>query len=137
MSPTPSPQLVEWHREALANACAELDSTEDVLEAASERLRRLVPFDGSAWFGADPATLLATTPARIENVEPGHCVSFWEREFLVEDTLLFRDLARAACPANALLVATDDHPARSARYREFLAPHTEAPTRSTARSSSA
>jgi DNA-binding NarL/FixJ family response regulator len=122
MPVTPSPQLVEWHRDALASACAELDAPEQVLETASERLRRLVPFDGSAWFGADPATLLATSPARIENVEAGHCVSFWEREFLVEDVLLFRDLARAPRPANGLLVATDDHPARSARYREFLAP---------------
>jgi DNA-binding NarL/FixJ family response regulator len=118
----PSPQLVEWRREALATACATLQSPQDVLETASDRLRRLVPFDGSAWFGADPTTLLATTPARIENIEPGHCVSFWEREFLVEDSLLFRDLARAAAPADTLLRATDDHPARSSRYREFLAP---------------
>jgi len=70
----------------------------------------------------DPATLLPTAPARIENVAPGHCESFWQREFLVEDTNLFQALARDGKPAAALLEATQNRPARSARYREFLKP---------------
>ena len=37
----------------------------------------------------------ATSPVRIENVEVGHCESYWERECLVEDSILDRDLARS------------------------------------------
>ena len=81
-----------------------------------------VPFDGALWFATDPATLLATCPARIENVEAGHCATFWPREFMVEDTNLFRDVARGVQPAVTLHTATDRRPARSARWREFLAP---------------
>jgi len=81
-----------------------------------------VPFDGSTWFATDPATMLATRPVYIENIEPGHCQTFWEREFLVEDTNLFTDLARQDVPASTLYERTDGRPARSARYREFLAP---------------
>lgn len=94
-------------------ACAEPKGVLELLETASGRLRRMVQFDGAAWFGADPATLLATSPVRVENVEPGHCESYWQREFLVEDALLYRDLARAPQPAATLYPATDGHPARS------------------------
>lgn len=59
---------------------------------------------------------------RIENVEAGHCETFWERECRVEDALLYRDLARTEAGAGTLLEATDGHPARSSRYREYLAP---------------
>jgi DNA-binding CsgD family transcriptional regulator len=108
--------------EALVESCAAPAADGELFANVSERLRRVVPFDGAAWFAVDPATVLATAPARIENVEAGHCESFWSREYLVEDTLLFRDLARTQDGAGTLFTATDDHPARSARYREFLAP---------------
>jgi DNA-binding CsgD family transcriptional regulator len=88
----------------------------------SDRLRRIVPFDGAAWFGTDPATVLATSPVRVENIEDGHCDSYWERECRVEDALLYRDLARSETGVGTLYGVTDGHPARSARYREFLAP---------------
>lgn len=100
------------------------DSTtgQDLFRRVSERLRRVVPFDGSAWFGLDPSTLLAAAPARLENVDPGHCDSFWAREMTVEDVLLFRDVARSESGVGSLHYATDACPARSARHREFLAP---------------
>jgi DNA-binding CsgD family transcriptional regulator len=66
--------------------------------------------------------VLAVNPVRIENVEPGHCSTYWERECNVEDTMLFRDLARSHANVQTLQQATDDNPARSTRYREFLAP---------------
>jgi hypothetical protein len=83
---------------------------------------------GSAWFAVEPATILATTPVRIENIEAGHCETFWLRECQVEDALLFRDIARADAGAGTLYDATDQHPARSARYREFLVPRTATAT---------
>ena len=108
--------------EALVASCAAPGDSTELFDSVSRRLRRMVPFDGAAWFATDPVTTLATCPVRIENVEAGHCESYWDREFLVEDSLLFRDLARSSRGAGTLFAATDGHPARSARYREFLAP---------------
>ncbi len=107
---------------AVEDACARAGDTLELFELLSDRLRKVVPFDGAAWFGVDPSAILPTAPVRIENIEPGHCQTYWERECTVEDTLLYRDLARAATPAGSLYRATDERPARSARYREFLAP---------------
>ena len=73
----------------------------ELFDSVSRRLRRMVPFDGAAWFATDPVTTLATCPVRIENAEAGHCESYWDREFLVEDSLLFRDLARGSRGAGA------------------------------------
>lgn len=106
----------------LSEACARATSDQQLFEDVSTRLREVVPFDGAAWFATDPATVLATSQVRIENVEPGHCESYWERECLVEDTLLFRDVARSPLGIASLYDATGGQPARSARYREFLAP---------------
>lgn len=106
----------------LLESCARATDDNGLLDEVSERLRRIVPFDGAAWFATDPVTILATAPARIENVEPGHCESFWAREYQVEDALLFRDLARTETGAGTLYDITADTPTRSARYREFLQP---------------
>jgi DNA-binding CsgD family transcriptional regulator len=114
--------ITEQKVAALADALARPTSPELLFEEVSTRMRQLVPFDGACWFATDPATVLATAPARIENVGQEHCDSFWEREARVEDVLLYRDLARAPDPAATLYDATDQRPARSARYREFLAP---------------
>jgi DNA-binding CsgD family transcriptional regulator len=106
----------------LVDACERgLDET-SVFAETSRRLQKLVPFDGGAWFATDPATVLAVNPVRIENVEEGHCSSYWERECNVEDTMLFRDLARSETNVQTLYQTTGDNPARSTRYREFLAP---------------
>ncbi|HKC27524.1 MAG TPA: helix-turn-helix transcriptional regulator [Jatrophihabitans sp.] len=110
------------HVNALVEACTQADDDSGLLADVSERLQRIVPFDGAAWFAVDPVTILATAPARIENVETGHCETYWAREYQVEDALLFRDLARSETGAGTLYDVTDQHPARSARYREFLAP---------------
>lgn len=62
----------------LSEPCARATSDQELLEDVSTRLREVVPFDGAAWFATDPATVLATSPVRIENVETGHCESYWE-----------------------------------------------------------
>jgi DNA-binding CsgD family transcriptional regulator len=93
-----------------------------VFEVASDQLQRVVQFDGSAWFATDPTTILAVCPVRIENIESGHCETYWDREANVEDAMLFRDLARSETGVDSLYRATDGNPLRSARYREFLAP---------------
>jgi DNA-binding CsgD family transcriptional regulator len=117
-----SRSTVERDIAGIADECAGADSDIDLFDAVSTRLKRLVPFDGSAWFATDPVTILGTSPIRIENVEAGHCETYWERECRVEDALLFRDLARNDAGVGTLYSATGDRPGRSARYREFLAP---------------
>jgi len=106
----------------LAESCGKKQDGLRLFVDVSERLRRLVPFDGAGWFATDPATILATSPVRVENIESGHCESYWEREFRVEDAMLFRDLARTQTGVATLYATTDERPARSARYREFLRP---------------
>jgi DNA-binding CsgD family transcriptional regulator len=113
---------VERGVDALVASCADGPDERTLFEETSARLRRLVPFDGAAWFATDPGTVLATTPLRIENVEDGHCETYWERECQVEDTLLFKDLARSGSGVGTLYESTGEQPGRSARYREFLAP---------------
>jgi DNA-binding CsgD family transcriptional regulator len=89
---------------------------------ASRRLRRTVAYDAAAWMGTDPATVLPTTPVRIENVTPGACEDYWRMEFSDEDVLLFRDLARSSAGAGTMLQATHGSPQRSRRHRDLLAP---------------
>jgi DNA-binding CsgD family transcriptional regulator len=106
----------------VAACCAAAGDGDSLFDGLSGVLGRYVAFDGALWFATDPATLLATCPARIENVEPGHCATFWQREFMVQDANLFCDVARGGVPAVSLHATTDRRPARSARWREFLAP---------------
>lgn len=106
----------------LTDAATRTTSGDELLELASTRLRKHVPYDGSAWFATDPATLLATLPVRVENVEDGHCESYWEREFQVEDVLLFCDIARTESGVGTLHEVTGGHLGRSTRHNEFLQP---------------
>ncbi|WP_305787671.1 helix-turn-helix transcriptional regulator [Symbioplanes lichenis] len=108
--------------EAFARACRDAGSELALFEGVSRQLRELVPFDGAALFAADPATLMGTSAVRVENVEHSLCDTYWEREFLVEDELLFRDVARSSPGVGTLYETTGDRPDRSARYREYLAP---------------
>lgn len=95
---------------------------EDFLAELSDEVGKVVPYDGSMWFGVDPDTLLATAPARMVNMDADYCWSFWRGEFHENDALLFRDLARRTDPAGSLRLATDGRPQRSPRYRDFLVP---------------
>ena len=107
--------------DALIDACDRAPDELSLFEEISHRLHEVLPFDGAAWFATDPATVLGTS-VRIENIEAGHCETFWERECRVEDTLLFRDVARSPLGVGSLYDVTDDHPQRSARFREYLSP---------------
>src|SRR5882762_633859 len=115
--------VLERHTDAITQACARPDGL-TLFESASTHLRQIVGFDGACWLGTDPAILLPIAPVLIENVEamPNGCELYWDREFLVEDVMLYRRLARSTRPAATLYATTDGNPARSARYREFLQP---------------
>jgi DNA-binding CsgD family transcriptional regulator len=91
----------------------------DFLLELSAQLRQIVPFAGAMWTATDPLTTLATSPARVELEHVrGECERFWEREFLVQDFNLYRDLARAERPVASLFRVTEGRPERSVRYRE-------------------
>ncbi|MDQ3896744.1 MAG: LuxR C-terminal-related transcriptional regulator [Actinomycetota bacterium] len=107
---------------SVERACREAGNGDELLEAVADEVGKAVPFDGSLWLGVDPATLLATSPGRASGIEGGQCSAFWDREFHVQDAILYRDLARQPVPVATLRDATDDQPVRSARYREFLSP---------------
>src|SRR5919199_344242 len=113
---------VERATAAVARACRDAENGDELLEAVAEEVGKTVPFDGSLWLGVDPATLLGTSPARATGIDSRLCSPFWHREFHVQDVLLFRELARQPISVGTLRTATDDQPARSPRYREFLAP---------------
>lgn len=97
-------------------------TVDDFFSEVSAEVAKVVPFDGSMWFGVDPATLLALSPARIQNMDSSLCWPFWHGEFHDNDLMQFRDLARQPVPADSLRVATGGLPVRSRRYREFLQP---------------
>jgi DNA-binding CsgD family transcriptional regulator len=96
-------------------------SADQLLEDLATEIHRAVPHDGAGWFGVDPVTLLAAAPSRVENLDAGYCSLYWHLEFHEQDFGTFSDLARGE-GASALRLSLDDRPARSIRYRDFMAP---------------
>jgi DNA-binding CsgD family transcriptional regulator len=93
-----------------------------VLKAASAALALYVPSSAGAWSVVDPGTLLPSWPMHIANAPYQDSTAYWEREFLVDGSMLFRDLAGRTVPVGRLFHETSGLMARSARYREFMAP---------------
>jgi DNA-binding NarL/FixJ family response regulator len=108
--------------QGIERACARAGTSEELFAVLSHEVRKAVPFDGSMWFGVDPATLLAVAPARFEAMDEGYCQTFWDGEFHEQDSALYRDLVRQPKPAASLRAATGDRPLRSPRYRRFVQP---------------
>ena len=99
---------------------AGLDSRTFGIETVKQ-LRKAIPTDVSFFATADPATLLFTSAVRDE-VLARATSQFLEREFLQDDPVKFARLARGRSPVDSLGMATKGELARSARYREMLAP---------------
>ena len=112
------PQIVE----RMERVCSRVTTGEELFAALSYEVNKVVPFDGSMWFGVDPSTFLAVAPARFEALDEGYCQTFWEGEFREPDVALYRDLARHPKPAAGLREVTADRPLLSSRYRRFVTP---------------
>src|SRR5919199_1989268 len=97
-----------------------LDSKTFRVEAV-KRLRKAIPTDVSFFATAHPPTLLFTSAVRDEILPRAPSQSL-EREFLKDDPVKFAQLARGRSPVDSLGMATKGELARSARYREMLAP---------------
>jgi DNA-binding CsgD family transcriptional regulator len=108
--------------ERIRHTCDAANSGHDLFERLSADMHELIPHDGAAWFGVDPATLLVASPVRVEAQEESSCDAFWHLEFHVTDTAQFADLARRAEPAAGLNLSLDGDLVRSTRYRELLRP---------------
>lgn len=111
---------------ALARIRSSVDGAEDANELmarVADDLHELVPHDASTWFGADPVTLLATSPTRVEAFYRTECVPFWHREFHDSDTAHFVELARAPDPVSAMRRRLGTGVLRSPRYREMMQPN--------------
>ncbi len=108
--------------ERIERTCARATSSDELFAALSHEVNKVVPFDGSMWFGVDPSTVLAVAPARFEALDDGYCQTFWEGEFYEPDVALYRDLVRQPTPAAGLRQVTADRPLRSSRYRRFVTP---------------
>src|SRR5690606_13520082 len=57
----------------IEQACARATTADELFEVLDHEIGKALPFDASMWFSVDPATLLATAPARIEGVDGGYC----------------------------------------------------------------
>lgn len=111
-----------YARQMMLERATQRESIRELFAVASERLRRLVSFQAATWMAADPSSGLPAGPVWLENLCADDHARVWELELLREEVNPYRDLARAHAPAAALRLATDDRPARSARYREILRP---------------
>jgi DNA-binding CsgD family transcriptional regulator len=116
-------------RDWLIERVTQADTVSELFAEASQRLNRLIGFDGSVWFATDPTTNLPSAPSRAENFphsalgeEFTHedCMACWEREFTIQDYNLYTDLAGSETPVGSLRMATGDRPQRSTRYRELV-----------------
>ncbi len=106
----------------IERTCARAATSDELFAALSHEVNKVVPFDGSMWFGVDPATVLAVAPARFEALGDGYCQTFWNGEFHEPDVALYRDLVRQPTPAAGLRQVTADRPLLSSRYRRFVTP---------------
>ena len=108
--------------ERIERTCARATTSDELFASLSHEVNKVVPFDGSMWFGVDPSTVLAVAPARFEALEDGYCQTFWDGEFHEPDVALYRDLVRQPTPAAGLRQVTADRPLLSSRYRRFVTP---------------
>ena len=69
---TADPRIVE----RMERACSRATTVEELFAALSHEVNKVVPFDGSMWFGVDPSTVLAVAPARCEALDDGYCQTF-------------------------------------------------------------
>ena len=107
---------------AAERACTRSESADELLAELSDLFHRVIPHDGSAWFGIDPTTMIATAPSRIENLDASLCDTFWHVEFHEEDPMLYTNIARGD-GVGTLHQLLDGRVGKSVRYRELVRPY--------------
>ena len=93
----------------------------ELFERLSADLHDVVPHDGAVWFGADPVTLLATSPVRVEALDGVELRAVLApRVPRAGHRPVRRPGPRARTRLRHSGSSLDGRPARSARYRELL-----------------
>jgi hypothetical protein len=87
-------------------------------DEATARLRRAFAFEVSCWHTLDPGSDLVTDH-HLDGAED-HFAALAHNEYEEEDVNKFTELARGERRAATLTSATDAHPERSSRFRNFL-----------------
>lgn len=87
--------------------------------AATESVRRAIPFSSSCWHSVDPGTVLFTGSLN----QSVTCSGSWlaEHEYVIEDVNTWWFLARSGRGAGATSIATHGQLTRSARHRSHAA----------------
>jgi len=107
--------------EGIVRWCGTTAGSLDLRTGVLDRLTALIPFDTAFFATVDPATLLYTSAVR-QHMPAEASPAFLRTEFGAHDVNQLRDLARAPSPVGWLDDATQGDRARSARYREAMAP---------------
>src|SRR4051795_13333497 len=63
--------------DAVERVTARAADADELLAGVATEIGKAVPYDGAMWFGLDPTTLLAVSPARMEHLDDGYCSTFW------------------------------------------------------------
>ena len=104
---------------------------EEYYGEVAARLRRVLDNDATCWHTLDPQTRLITSDAGQELIDAGVFTPtniadagavILASEYLIKDLNTFAGLAARRVPVGILSQATNGKPARSARYRDLLAP---------------
>jgi DNA-binding CsgD family transcriptional regulator len=104
---------------AIARIADEAPSAQDLLEAAAERIRRVVPHDGAFFSSTDPETTLASGLGMVSDLPLAWCQPTWDYELLVPDAVKFADIARGDRAVADVHDATGGRPDRSPRFRHY------------------
>jgi DNA-binding CsgD family transcriptional regulator len=101
-------------------SCPARSQPAEFFDEAASRLKRAVAFDGACWHTLDPGSDLITQH-RLQDL-PDRFPVLADNEYAADDVNKFRQLAHADRTAATMREATGDHPERSARFRDLLAP---------------
>jgi DNA-binding CsgD family transcriptional regulator len=107
--------------DAIERECTRDLPPDELLIRVDERLRSAFAYDGDGWMLLDPATLMFTGGVR-SYCTPDLNSRLMENEFLHDDVLSFRALARSRSGAASLWQVTGGQPERSTRYRTIYGP---------------
>src|SRR4051812_16876349 len=94
-------------------------TAQELLEAAAERIDRVVPSDGCFLGATDPETTLCIGAGVVRDLPEEMCQPTWDYEFMVPDYLKFTDIALSGRLVADLHEATGGRPERSPRWREY------------------
>lgn len=99
----------------------------ELVEEVAERVRRVVPFDGGAWWVSDPESMLPTNVTKVEDNlgAPDLHVAFVRAELLEGDGDVnsFFEMARKGETAAGLALTTGGDMTSSKRYRDIHLPY--------------